>query len=503
MEAKKMEYTLAKLLNDGILDNWESVTEGIDYESIVVKSISVQELPMAAFLSPGEIVLTIAHGAGEDPDIIRRIVEEAGATGAAAVFFAFDEERKKVTKKVKEYAESIGLPLIRIDFDQKFTEIMDRVNKAIRMLRYEPYRRLQSDLFNAYFEGASLEDAVALTASSLKAPLAIADPYGEILAQTGDYRDGSVNVSIEVNGLRFGELRIGSDEILAHETEILKRYISFPVTLWFNQKRIEKITNAGMVSDFVLRLAKGEMNEALKREAGFLGIDLGKRYRAVIMEPVTAGLDQKMGFVRNTYEMMQRAGEAAEKEGLTAICGAEAERFTVFVESPLGGSSAAVDLFIARWARDIEKMFPALTLHFGVSREFRGDGGFRAGYSEALLSATYCEGDETKTVYYEEARKIRIMAAISSQESIREDAAGLLSGIIEYDKGGGSMELMKTLETLIKANGNVSETARQLCIHRQSLLFRIQKIEDLTGLSLKNHDDLFVLEVYSRLFVNY
>lgn len=151
----------------------------------------------------------------------------------------------------------------------------------------------------------------------------------------------------------------------------------------------------------------------------------------------------------------------------------------------------------------IKRVLPAIGLHFGVSREFGGNDGFRRGYSEALLSVSYCEGDENKTVYYEDARKIRIMAAVSSQGSIREDAHELLSGIMEYDRRGGSMELMKTLETLIRTNCNVSETARQLNIHRQSLLARIQKIEDMTGLSLKDHNDLFVLEVYSRLFANY
>ena len=133
---------------------------------------------------------------------------------------------------------------------------------------------------------------------------------------------------------------------------------------------------------------------------------------------------------------------------------------------------------------------------------FTGENGFHAAYREALLSAAYCKEDN-RPVYYEEARKIRIIAAVMSQADIRSDAGELLSQIMEYDKTGGSMELMKTLVTFIKTNYNTSEAARQLCIHRQSLLSRLQKIEDLTGLSLKNHDDLFVLEVYGRLFNNY
>lgn len=498
-----MEYTLEKLLNDGVLDWWEPVTEGIDYGKIAIRSISVQELPMAPFITPGDIVLTIAHGAGEDPDIIRRIVEEAGSTGAAAVFFAFDEERKKVSKEVKEYAESIGLPLILIDFYQKFTGIMEKVNRAIWALEIEPYTRLQSDLFNAYFKETSLEGAAELIASSLNVPIAIADDYGEILAESEYFEKGSESINIEVNGMKFGELRIESDDTLQEKKEILKQYVSFPITLWFNQQRIEKISNSRMISDYALRLSKDELNNAMKREAGFLGIDLSKRYRAVIMEPVLSSLDQKMALAGNTYEIIQRALNTGARDNLSVICGAEAERFIAFTECSLLEDNNDVKRFIERWILDINRILPVMALHFGVSREFSGEVGFRKAYSEALLSVSYCEGNENKTVYYEDARKIRIMSAVSSQGSIREDAQGLLSGIMEYDRRGGSMELMKTLETLIRTNCNVSETARQLCIHRQSLLARMQKIEDMTGLSLKDHDDLFVLEVYSRLFANY
>ncbi|MFB4166322.1 helix-turn-helix domain-containing protein, partial [Alteribacillus sp. JSM 102045] len=39
--------------------------------------------------------------------------------------------------------------------------------------------------------------------------------------------------------------------------------------------------------------------------------------------------------------------------------------------------------------------------------------------------------------------------------------------------------------------GNVSQTARELNLHRQSLLYRLRKIETLTGCNLVNSDDTF------------
>ena len=65
------------------------------------------------------------------------------------------------------------------------------------------------------------------------------------------------------------------------------------------------------------------------------------------------------------------------------------------------------------------------------------------------------------------------------------------------------MGLLKTLTEFIRTNYNTSQTARNLHIHRQSLLYRLEKIETLTNLSLDRHDDLFILEVFTRIFSSY
>lgn len=50
---------------------------------------------------------------------------------------------------------------------------------------------------------------------------------------------------------------------------------------------------------------------------------------------------------------------------------------------------------------------------------------------------------------------------------------------------------------------NISEVSRKLDRHRQTLIYQLEKIEDLTGMSLKNHDEIFLLEVCMRLHVDF
>ena len=62
---------------------------------------------------------------------------------------------------------------------------------------------------------------------------------------------------------------------------------------------------------------------------------------------------------------------------------------------------------------------------------------------------------------------------------------------------------MKTLTEFIKSNYNTSLTARNLHLNRQSLLYRLKKIEMLTQLSLSDRRDLLLLEIFTRIHSDY
>jgi purine catabolism regulator len=48
-------------------------------------------------------------------------------------------------------------------------------------------------------------------------------------------------------------------------------------------------------------------------------------------------------------------------------------------------------------------------------------------------------------------------------------------------------------------NGNTTAAARRLFLNRHSLMYRLRKVEELTGRDLKRHEDRFLLELALRL----
>ena len=56
-------------------------------------------------------------------------------------------------------------------------------------------------------------------------------------------------------------------------------------------------------------------------------------------------------------------------------------------------------------------------------------------------------------------------------------------------------ETLTTINKFFENNLNVSETSRQLFVHRNTLVYRIEKIQKSTGLDLRNFDDALTLKI--------
>jgi carbohydrate diacid regulator len=63
-------------------------------------------------------------------------------------------------------------------------------------------------------------------------------------------------------------------------------------------------------------------------------------------------------------------------------------------------------------------------------------------------------------------------------------------------------ETLNTINTFFDYNLNVSETSRQLFVHRNTLVYRMEKIQKATGLDLRKFDDALTFKI-ALMVVNY
>lgn len=61
-------------------------------------------------------------------------------------------------------------------------------------------------------------------------------------------------------------------------------------------------------------------------------------------------------------------------------------------------------------------------------------------------------------------------------------------------------ETLNTLNKFFENNLNVSETARQLYVHRNTLVYRIERIQESTGLNLRSFDDALTFKIAMMVY---
>ena len=62
----------------------------------------------------------------------------------------------------------------------------------------------------------------------------------------------------------------------------------------------------------------------------------------------------------------------------------------------------------------------------------------------------------------------------------------LIEPLKAYDSKRGNSHLIRTLRVFFSSNANQSETAEKLYLHRNSVLYRLVRIQGLTGLDLND-----------------
>lgn len=82
-----------------------------------------------------------------------------------------------------------------------------------------------------------------------------------------------------------------------------------------------------------------------------------------------------------------------------------------------------------------------------------------------------------------------ILFNLTSDSSVLQFINDVLSDLLQADE-----ELYKSLQVYLNENGNVSQASKKLYIHRRTMTYRLQKIQELLTMNLDNAEHRFILQ---------
>ncbi|MFW5772705.1 MAG: PucR family transcriptional regulator, partial [Phototrophicaceae bacterium] len=134
----------------------------------------------------------------------------------------------------------------------------------------------------------------------------------------------------------------------------------------------------------------------------------------------------------------------------------------------------------------------------GLSRPADGLGNLREAYREAkdTLSIAHELDENEQTTFYGDLKLYQLLLGLKERnlEHLRQFYNQTLHPLADHDERKNG-DLVRTLTGFFDANGNLAKAATDLDVHRNTLVYRLERISDLTGLDLNDADNRLILHL--------
>ena len=486
----------AKIINQSFIDS-----------SCVIEYISVQEPPVEDFIRENEIVLSTAIGLKDEISLLF-FIQNVHESKAAALILALNSDSNQIiSQKIIDYININQFPLIIIPWEVRFSDIISSVMEVLQQQKDEQenkYIKLQKELLHTYFNGDSLEKAAELIAKAIGRSIIIRD-------KDRNTKGCFMIKGKELHEENFREIRIGVSDYLYGYLSVQKSsndkknsinlsffhfYINVPLSLWFEKEEVVNTTSLNIRNDFVWKLSNVENNpKKLLSEGIQLGFNMDLTYLCVLLqihEGTAIG-----SYTNNFLSIESQMIELIKEHNIQTMISLKNNTFIIFLEyKPTLNLSSLLD----KIENDILKNYSGYSFTWGVGEKPHTKFTFFDQYTKAQIALEQALYLKLPRLTFKKSRISSMVNQMVSREEIMEQALKLFKPIESNPRfNEKGMDLINTVTVYLRTNYNTCQTSRILNIHRQSLLYRLDKFEELIELSLKDNDDLFLIQYYLRI----
>ncbi|MCL5952464.1 MAG: helix-turn-helix domain-containing protein [Chloroflexi bacterium] len=150
--------------------------------------------------------------------------------------------------------------------------------------------------------------------------------------------------------------------------------------------------------------------------------------------------------------------------------------------------------------RQANAEFPNDPLAIGIGRPADALFGLRDSYRESRQALSMARRlSDPNPMYFGELNVYRLLFQLEYTPELNAFCQEILGKLIEYDHSQGTGWL-ETLTAYFAHKGNLSQTAEALFIHRNTLLYRMERIRQVSGLDLDNPETRLSVQLALRAY---
>jgi PucR family transcriptional regulator, purine catabolism regulatory protein len=517
----------------------------------VIKLVNVIEVPdIMDWLIDGEFLLTTGYSFREYPELMQSLIPRMNEADSAALAIKTKRYLNEIPDEIIANADQYAIPLLEVPYDLSFSEIIAPILGVVFSKQNKILQKLEQahkKLMDLALNGSPLEELCKETGKLISNPVAIVDREGFIIVNDDCpdkykfelfFSDGSIEVKNEK--LRFGnikEVKYSLEYAAEKDTPPTIKALRIPIIAdKYQYGHMVAIVNNPVFEPDILTMERAATIAALeftKRKAiyeieksyynDFLEILLscdfessseiinrGRVFNINLELPTAVILINDSSFDQITeIKQYRNINGSRSKEGLLKlinsffaqekienfIAGIKGYNIVIVGSTPSDNANAALKDIVTDLAAYLNSsLSPSTTLNIGVGRNYSDLRQISRSFEEARESLRIAQlADQNQVVFFDNLGFYKILSE-KNRGDLDSFVQELLKPVFDYDQTRKG-ELIKTLETYYETNRNLKMTSTKLFTHYNTVLYRIKKIEELTGLCFDNPEDVLNLEI--------
>ncbi|WP_312112738.1 PucR family transcriptional regulator [Brevibacillus reuszeri] len=483
---------------------------GINKEIYYMTSMEMPDL--TGFLRPNELIITTGYSVRNEPALISRLLDEMHQTGCSAIGIKTRKVIQEIPQEALYKSELYGIPLFDIPLENSFIDmthaVIDQIlNRQAFMLR--EVREVNQQFTNLVLNRRTTE-LVVLIGHLLSCEVAVLKENGEIESCTSHFQEAEVLVkrAVQVGSRIMGHIAITRE--LKEQDRFEQMCLDHAVTVLaieFTIRQSQQLQREREQESFMVELFSGSSHQEdlLRYRAKQLGISLRAFYYVIIVR-ITDKTGQDLSRQEEQHTLLYNHFlQKINKPGMNTRKG-------VVINDSMIVLCSSVHQEVEKQREDAEALLRELLSH---EEELVADVQLTVGIGGARqmlveVPASSMEAHRALSIGQHTLPKQRIVHFYEVLvEDLLLDAAGhpvlqmltsiLIEPIVTYDKEYGT-ELVATLSAFLKSGGNTKRVAEELFIHRNSVLYRLERIGEILQIDVNDPEVRFRLDVAMRVW---
>ncbi|MGM0446201.1 MAG: PucR family transcriptional regulator [Bacillota bacterium] len=544
-----MELTIKDILKMDFMSKAELISgdKGINRQ---VKYVDVMEVPdVDEWIKEGVFLLTTGYNIKDNPSLQKRIIKRMFEVNAGALCIKEGRYLKNIPALLIELGDRFNLPIIKIPKDipynkimiPLFSQILDKKN--ISLSRFE---KIHNELTKVVLKGGGIDLLAQTLHKLINKPVLIQDNNLKTLALVGKYEEEKeIRAHLETSKKKLLDIFSSSrkaarikyknvsfskivapifitDEIYgfvsAFEMNDNKldnidfravELTSTNIALELLKKKDRVATENRLKSEFIDDLLNDNYNDEMTmlQRGKYFNWDLRSDYYVIVVdidnfEEFYLNLDTKnediIQQIKDKIKSIIKWELMMFDKDIIIIN--QSDSFVIFYKSTSSQKEKELNKFCEKIKEEINKQISDITVSIGIGNLYQGMEGLKKSYNEAFKSLEMGKKlfSSNKIIKFNKLGIFRVISKLDKDPDLFDFYEEKLGPLINSDK----QELVNTISSIIKNFGNKTAAAKDLCIHRNTLNYRIKKIENILDIDLdkaENYLDLYLALKIRRL----